>query len=95
MSQTKKLKSDSRTILADLCTPVSIYLRVRDRFPNAILLESAEYSSNDDCLSIICCEPIAEFCVRDKTVTRQYGQEETQRYNLDSGACAKEDLRAF
>ena len=32
--------------IADLVTPVSIYLKVRDRYPNAILLESSDYHGN-------------------------------------------------
>ena len=38
-----KVKSHYKRMLADIITPVSIYLRVRDRFLNSILLESADY----------------------------------------------------
>src|SRR5690606_36079035 len=44
-------------ILADTTTPVSIYLRQRDTFPNSLLLESSEYHSRDNNISYICCEP--------------------------------------
>lgn len=48
-----------KKILADTTTPVSIYLRLRDIFPNSLLLESSEYHSRDNNISYICCQPIA------------------------------------
>ncbi len=53
------LKTNHRQILADTTTPVSIYLRLRDSFPNSLLLESSEYHSRDNNISYICCQPIA------------------------------------
>ncbi|SJN50168.1 anthranilate synthase component I family protein [Sphingobacterium sp. JB170] len=54
-----KLQTNYRKILADTTTPVSIYLRLRDTFPNSLLLESSEYQNRDNNISYICCEPIA------------------------------------
>lgn len=45
--------------LSDTVTPVSIYLRLRDIFPNSLLLEGSEYQSRDNNISYICCEPIS------------------------------------
>lgn len=45
--------------LSDTITPVSIYLRLRDIFPNSLLLEGSEYHSRDNNISYICCDPIA------------------------------------
>ncbi|MGM1430663.1 anthranilate synthase component I family protein [Sphingobacterium lactis] len=52
-------KTNHKQILADTTTPVSIYLRLRDTFPNSLLLESSEYQSRDNNISYICCQPIA------------------------------------
>ncbi|MGO3654814.1 MAG: hypothetical protein ACTJFN_10645, partial [Sphingobacterium sp.] len=38
-------KTTHKRILADTTTPVSIYLRLRDTFPNSLLLESSEYNN--------------------------------------------------
>lgn len=46
-------------LLADTTTPVSIYLRLRDVFPNTILLESSDYHSKENSMSYVCCDPIA------------------------------------
>lgn len=54
-----KLKTKHEQLLADTITPVSIYLRIRDVFPNSLLLEGSEYQSRDNNISYICCHPIA------------------------------------
>lgn len=53
------LRSKHKTLLADTATPVSIYLRLRDEFPNSILLESSDYHARGNSMSFICCDPIA------------------------------------
>jgi anthranilate synthase component 1 len=57
------IKTRFRKILADTITPVSIYLRMRDIFPNSLLLESSDYHSREDSYSFICLEPITNFTV--------------------------------
>lgn len=47
--------------IADLLTPVGLYVQLRDRFPQALLLESADYHDRSDSKSFICLEPIAGF----------------------------------
>ena len=63
------LKSHFKKILADTITPVSIYLKLRDKFPNSILLESSDYHGNENSFSYICCNPIASISVKDARVT--------------------------
>jgi anthranilate synthase component 1 len=45
--------------LADLHSPVGIYLQLRDRFSNLLLLESSDYHSHINSYSFICAEPLA------------------------------------
>jgi anthranilate synthase component I len=47
--------------LADIITPVTIYLKIRDMFPNTILLESSDYHGNNNSMSYICFDVLAEF----------------------------------
>jgi len=61
----KKIKSNHLTLLADQITPVSIYLQLRDKYPNALLLESTDYHHLDNCYSFICLDPIAEIKLND------------------------------
>ena len=48
----------TKKILGDLHTPVSIYLKVRDQFPQSALLESSDYHSGEDSTSFIGLSPI-------------------------------------
>ncbi len=54
-----KINTTSKKLLADTTTPVSIYLRLRDVFPNSLLLESSDYHSRENSLSYVCCDSIA------------------------------------
>src|SRR5689334_25064675 len=47
------LKTECKRLLSDVYTPVGIYLRLRDRFRDTILLESADYSAADNSFSFI------------------------------------------
>lgn len=62
------VRIEQRKILADIITPVSIYLKVRDLYPNSLLLESSDYHSKENSYSFICMDPIAEFLVHHKEV---------------------------
>jgi anthranilate synthase component 1 len=55
------IKTTERRLLADTITPVSIYLRLRDKFEGAILLESSDYHGNENSFSYICCNPVSSF----------------------------------
>ena len=54
-----KYTTHTKKILGDLHTPVSIYLKVRDEFPQSALLESSDYHSSDNSTSFIGLQPIA------------------------------------
>ena len=67
-----QLKTYYKKILADTITPVSIYLKIRDKFPNSILLESSDYHTTDNSFSYICCNPIANFKVSNEQIEASY-----------------------
>ncbi len=66
------LHKTQKKVLADTFTPVSLYLKIRDRFPQALLLESADYHSNANSKSFICFNPIASFKVLHNQLLLQY-----------------------
>lgn len=70
--KTFSLYTHYKKILADTITPVSIYLKIRDKFPNSILLESSDYHANDNSFSYICFNPIASIKVDDKAITQTF-----------------------
>ena len=54
-----EIKTECKKLLADVFTPVSIYLRLRDRFRDTILLESTDSHSAENSYSFICINAIA------------------------------------
>lgn len=55
--------TQTRTILADLYTPVGIYMRLRDIYPQSALLESSDYHGNENSRSFIGINPIGHVSV--------------------------------
>jgi hypothetical protein len=49
----------SKQVLGDLHTPVSIYLKVRDMYPQSALMESSDYHAGENSLSFIALCPLA------------------------------------
>lgn len=80
--ETVKITTVTKTILADIITPVSIYLKIRDVFPNSLLLESSDYHSNQNSYSFICLDPIADFEVYKDTLSIQLPGQEKQTEKL-------------
>ncbi|WP_034059893.1 anthranilate synthase component I family protein [Lacinutrix jangbogonensis] len=70
--KTFSLYTNYKKILADTITPVSIYLKIRDKFPNSILLESSDYHANDNSFSYICFNPIASIKVSGDTIEQTF-----------------------
>ncbi|MUU79702.1 anthranilate synthase component I family protein [Winogradskyella endarachnes] len=70
--KTFSLYTHYKKILADTITPVSIYLKIRDKFPNSILLESSDYHANNNSFSYICCNPIASIKVEGNSIYQTY-----------------------
>ncbi|RBW62451.1 anthranilate synthase component I family protein [Tenacibaculum sp. E3R01] len=48
----------SKKQLADTVTPVGLYLRLRDKYSNTLLLESSDYHSKEESYSFICVDPL-------------------------------------
>jgi len=75
-----KLITTHKKLLADTTTPVSIYLRLRDVFPNSLLLESSDYHSRENSLSYVCCEPIAGVVLNNGDLKKSYPDGSTEAY---------------
>ena len=61
-----KMRTMTKTLPADLQTPVGIYLKVRDLYPQSALLESSDYHTTQNSFSFIGVEPMASFQVKQK-----------------------------
>lgn len=68
--------------LADIITPVTIYLKIRDQFPNTILLESSDYHGNSNSMSYICFDVMASFKVEDYKISILYTDGEKEQTTI-------------
>src|SRR6187455_1195538 len=53
-----EIKTSVKKLLADVYTPVGIYLRLRDRFRDNVLLESTDHHAAENSYSFICINAI-------------------------------------
>ncbi len=61
--ETFNYTTQSRTILADLYTPVGIYMRLRDLYPQSALMESSDYHDQSNSRSFIGINPMASIAI--------------------------------
>lgn len=66
------IKTISSRLLADLQTPVSIYLKLRDIYPNSALLESSDYHGGENSFSFIGFKPVAEFTLENNSIKESF-----------------------
>lgn len=90
-----QLYSRSRKMLADTHTPVSIYLKLRDKYRNPVLLESSDYHGTENSFSYICCEPIAEFRLQGRTISTLYPNGDLQEQEVKQKGDVTGALAAF
>ena len=79
---TYNYQTHSRTILGDLHTPVSTYLKVRDVFPQSALMESSDYHGSENNRSFIGLCPLA-------SVSIDHG---TAIFRLPDGTCEERPI---
>ncbi len=89
-----QINTSYRKRLADTITPVSIYLQIRDRFANPILLESSDYHGQENSYSFICFNPLATFSFSDGKVTETF-PEDSHDYEVTEEVQLVDHLRTF
>ncbi|HEX2935731.1 MAG TPA: anthranilate synthase component I family protein [Bacteroidales bacterium] len=94
-----KIKTVTKQILADTLTPVSIYLKLRDMYPGAFLLESSDYHGNENSFSFICLSPVASITVTNHAAECVYPDGKTANMNIkspsDFALTMKEFMQSF
>lgn len=86
------IKTHSRTTLADTITPVSLYLKIRDLYPQSILLESSDYHGGRDNYSFICMGPMATVEVTPQQIVYQFPDERIELQNKGDVVGALKDF---
>ena len=70
--KTFEYTTTSQTILADLYTPVGVYMRLRDLYPQSALMESSDYHDKSNARSFIGLHPIASVAIGHGKATINY-----------------------
>jgi anthranilate synthase component 1 len=85
-----------KRMLADIYTPVGIYLRLRDRFRDTVLLESTDSHAAENSYSFIGINAIAGIEVKDNnTVEFKYPGQPAEKQSLNKKEALNEVLHQF
>ena len=90
-----KFKTTYKKILADTITPVSVYLKIRDKFANSLLLESSDYHANDNSFSYICCNPIASIKIANETIYKTFPDGTSNAIAIDKNSNIPKTIEEF
>ena len=90
-----KITSEHIKLLSDTHTPVSVYLKLRDKFPNSILLESSDYHSNENSFSYVCCEAIASIKVDGDKISERFPDDSEVTRSIDSETNVVDEVENF
>jgi anthranilate synthase component 1 len=84
-----------KKMLADLYTPVGIYLRIRDKYPGSVLLESTDYHAAENSFSYIGIKPIAGMEVNKDMLEYKYPEDKIVRKALGERGKVPDYLMSF
>jgi anthranilate synthase component 1 len=94
--KTIKFTTSYQKMLADVFTPVGIYLRLRDRFRDTILLESTDFHAGENNYSMIAVNAIAGIEISDKSsVECKLPGRNAEKMKLINGASLLQKLQEF
>ncbi len=89
------IKVNTKQILADVITPVGIYLKIRDMFPNSLLLEGADYRGEKNSYSFICLKPLATFIAENNKIKITYPDERILNFEIADKTSVSNSLQKF
>ena len=73
----------SKTILADLYTPVGVYMRLRDIYPQSALMESSDYHDSNNSRSFIGIGPLASVAIGHGKATIAFPDGTTESHEVN------------
>lgn len=93
--KTFNLYTHYKKILADTITPVGVYYKIRDKYPNSILLESGDYHRSHKNFSYICFNPIATIIVENDIISQTFPDGSTTAINIDQNVNVANEIHNF
>ena len=95
MMKTYNYQTRCKTVLGDLHTPVSTYLKVRDLFPQSALMESSDYHGSENNRSFIGLDPVASIGINHSVATATYPDGTTEERPIDDTFRVEDALNNF
>ena len=80
-----KINTYHKKIFADTITPVEVYLKIRDIFPNSLLLENSDYMLANNNYSYICFNQIGHIKIKDYNVECKFPGGDYESKELKKG----------
>lgn len=90
-----KYKTTSRTILADMYTPVSAYMRLRDMYPQSALMESSDYHDSNNSRSFIGINPLGYVSIGHGMAVCSYPDGKSTRHSISKEFGADDAINEF
>ena len=87
--------TNHKSILGDLHTPVSTYLKVRDLFPQSVLMESSDYHGTENNKSFIGLNPIASISINHGKAIATYPDGTTEETSVNDKKSVEDAINAF
>tara|TARA_B100000575_G_scaffold282005_1_gene273196 strand:- start:8148 stop:9551 length:1404 start_codon:yes stop_codon:yes gene_type:complete len=90
-----KINTYSKKIIADTITPVEVYLKIRDKYPNSILLESSDYMQAGNNYSFICFNQTGSFKVKNHIVDQKLPGSNNETIKMDGKKSVTDYLNQY
>jgi len=84
-----------RTALADMFTPVSVYMHLRDIYPQSALMESSDYHDSGNSHSFICLNPIASIAISHGVATSHFPDGTKEERTIGGGYACDRAINDF
>ncbi len=88
-------KTNSRQVIGDLHTPVNIYLKVRDLYPQSALMESSDYHAGENSMSYIALCPMASIAVNRGRITATFPDNSVEERELSENVSVESAISDF
>ena len=93
--ETFNYTTTSRTILADLYTPVGVYMRLRDLYPQSALMESSDYHDSNNSRSFIGINPIASVAIGHGLATISFPDGSSEQHEISNNYGSADAIHAL
>lgn len=81
--------------LADTVTPVNLYLKLRDKYRQTVLLESSDYHGDENAYTYICFNPIAGIKVENNQIETFFPDGKKSTKKIDDSISVPNEIQGF